>query len=145
MMTYGIVCASCHKPIESQPNIDCKVCYYRFLGGAIIMDGQELKTGVKKDEGKPRMDLISSIAITELAKVLTFGCGKYSPNNWRLGISWGRVIGACLRHIFSWMKGDDKDPETGLSHLAHAFCCLMFLLEYEITRKEFDDRYLPSK
>ena len=101
-------------------------------------------TGIKLDRGKPRMDLLSSIALEELAKVLTFGCKKYSANNWRGGIAWSRVIGAALRHIFLWMRGIDKDEETGLSHLAHAFCCIMFLLEYEVTRKELDDRYVKE-
>jgi hypothetical protein len=107
------------------------------------MDGQTLKTGEKKDDGKERMDLLSSVAIGELARVLTFGCKKYSPNNWRLGIAWSRVIGAVLRHIFAWMRGQTYDPETGINHLAHAMCGIMFLLEYEETHKELDDRYVP--
>ena len=103
-------------------------------------------TGVKFDAGKVRTDLISPVAINELAKVLTFGAKKYADNNWRKGLQWSRVLGAALRHILAYMGGQDKDPETGLSHLAHAFCCLMFLLEYEITHKELDDRYkLPQE
>ncbi len=110
----------------------------------VCMDGQTLKSGTKKDEGKVRLDLISSIAIFELGKVLTFGATKYDANNWRNGIAWSRVIGATLRHIFLWVRGQDKDEETGLSHLAHAFCNLMFLLEYEVTKKDFDDRYITE-
>ena len=40
--------------------------------------------------------------------------------------------------------GEDKDPESGLSHLAHAACCIMFLLEFEKTHPELDDRYKPN-
>ncbi len=98
-------------------------------------------TGTKHDQDKTRLDLISSVAIIELGNVLTFGCKKYSAHNWRLGIAWSRVIAAVLRHIFSWMRGETYDKETGLNHLAHAMCGLMFLLEYAETRKEFDDRY----
>ena len=35
------------------------------------------------------------------------------------------------RHIFAWWGGEDKDPETGFSHLAHAACCLLFLMEFQ--------------
>lgn len=97
--------------------------------------------GLKYDQGKPPMDLLSAKALTEIAKVMGFGATKYSANNWRNGIQWSRIIGAALRHIEAFNDGQDKDPETGLSHIAHASCCLMFLLEYEQTHPELDDRY----
>ena len=31
------------------------------------------------------------------------------------------------RHIDAWWGGEQKDPETGEHHLAHAICCGMFL------------------
>ena len=35
----------------------------------------------------------------------------------------------------------ENDPETKLSHLAHAGCCVMFLLTYTLLKKtKFDDR-----
>lgn len=98
-------------------------------------------TGAKYDTGKPRMDLLSPIALNEIAKVLTFGAKKYDAHNWRKGIIFSRLLGACLRHVFSYLGGESKDPESGLSHLAHASCCLMFLLEFEVTRPDLDDRY----
>lgn len=98
-------------------------------------------TGIKHDSEKVRMDLLSPIAMAEIAKVMTFGAKKYSANNWRGGIAWSRVLGAALRHLLSYLGGEDKDPETGLSHLSHCACCIMFLLEYEVTHKELDDRY----
>lgn len=106
------------------------------------MDGQiELQTGVKHDSGKIRMDLLSPIALEEIAKVMTFGAKKYGDNNWRGGIKWSRVLGALLRHVFAFIRGEDNDPETGISHLAHGGCCIMFLLEYQATHGELDDRY----
>lgn len=110
------------------------------------MEGQEIvgtfKTSGKKwDAGKVRVDLLSPLALEEIAKVMTFGATKYGDNNWRKGIAWSRVIGALLRHTFAFMRGEDNDPETGLSHMAHAGCCVMFLLEYIVSHKELDDRY----
>lgn len=102
-------------------------------------------TGVKYDAQKARLDLVSPIALLELAKVLEFGSRKYNAHNWRSGIQFSRLIAACLRHVFSYLGGESKDPETGLSHLAHALCNLMFLLEFEVTRPDLDDRYKPAE
>lgn len=107
-----------------------------------ILNGED--KGKKYDGGKPMLQLLSPIAMTEIAKVMTFGATKYGANNWREGIAWTRVVGAVLRHIFAWLGGQDLDPETGISHLAHASCGLMFLLEYETTQKNKDDRYKPN-
>lgn len=95
----------------------------------------------KLDTGKNRLDLLSVPALLAIGDVLTYGAGKYDPHNWRNGFSWSRLIGATLRHFLAWMSGEDKDPETGLSHLAHAGCNIMFLLEHEIRQLGKDDRY----
>lgn len=100
-----------------------------------------MKGASKNDTEKPRMDLLSPIAITKLARVLTAGAKKYDGNNWRKGLEWSRVLGATLRHLFSYLGGEDKDLETGESHMASVMCNAMFLLEYEETHKELDDRY----
>jgi hypothetical protein len=101
-------------------------------------------TGVKHDGEKVDMSLLSSIAVHKIAQVMTFGKRKYSANNWRGGIAYSRLIGAALRHVFAWLGGESLDPETGYSHLAHASCCLMMLLEFESTRPELDDRFKTS-
>lgn len=108
---------------------------------AVYAPKNEQGTGVKHDQDKPEMALLSSIALLETAKVMTFGKLKYSANNWRGGFAWTRPLSAALRHIFAYLGGQDKDPETGISHLAHAICCLMFVLEFEVTHPELDDRY----
>lgn len=102
-------------------------------------------TGTKFDAEKPRFELLSSIALEEISKVMGFGAKKYGDNNWRGGFKYTRLISAALRHIYAYLKGESKDPETGLSHAAHAACCLMFLLEFEVTKPELDDRYKPSR
>lgn len=95
--------------------------------------------GKKFDGGKPRLDLLSVPAMMELAKVLEFGARKYDSWNWSKGISYSRLSAATLRHIFYWMGGEDTDPESGISHLAHAMCNLMFLLDFK-DRNDLDDR-----
>lgn len=100
--------------------------------------------GIKHDSGKPRLDLIDSRAIFELAKVLTEGAKKYPTHNWRRGLHKSRLIAATLRHVFAYSGGEDLDPETGLSHIAHAMAGCMFLLGLE-HRTDLDDRYKESQ
>lgn len=95
--------------------------------------------GQKFDDGKPRLDLLSPIAMIEIARVMGHGAIKYGDNNWRKGFKYSRLIAAILRHIFAYMSGEKLDPETGISHLAHASCGLMFLLEFEKTGAGEDD------
>ena len=98
-------------------------------------------TGLKFDNSKPRMELLSPIALMELTKVLDYGAVKYGPHNWRGGIIYTRLLSAMLRHTWAYVGGESKDPETGLSHVAHAMACGMFILEFEVTKPELDDRY----
>jgi hypothetical protein len=101
--------------------------------------------GTKHDTGKARMELLSTVALTEIAKVLAFGANKYDAHNWRKGLNWSRLYGAALRHLLAHMDGQDKDEESGLSHLAHAACCLMFLLEHEAKGLGHDDRHKETQ
>jgi hypothetical protein len=104
-----------------------------------------MSEGKKFDHGKPMLALLPFTALEEVGKVLTYGASKYDPHNWRAGMAWSRLISACLRHIFAFVRGEDRDPETGLSHLAHATCCLLFLLEFTFSKQEFDDRFKSEK
>jgi hypothetical protein len=81
------------------------------------------------------MYLLPPKAIVEVSKVLTFGAAKYDEENWRyLDKLQERYTGATLRHLFSHMDGEQRDSETGYSHLAHAICCLLFKLEIELEK-----------
>jgi len=90
-------------------------------------------TGVKYDAHKPRMDLIPPLMELEVARVLTVGAEKYSPENWRhVPNLRGRYTAAAKRHINALQQGIMCDEETGLHHAAHAVCCLMFLGEVDL-------------
>lgn len=101
---------------------------------------QDASQAQKKDAGKCRMELLPFLALRDVADVLAFGAQKYSAHGWRAGFEWSRAYGATLRHLTSWWMGETNDGETGLNHLAHAACELLFLLEWAHTDAGKDDR-----
>lgn len=93
-----------------------------------------MSTGQKHDAGKDRWDLLPLWPVEQVVKVLTFGAAKYGPNNWQLVEGRAdRYFAATMRHLTRWRLGESNDPESGLSHLAHAACCVLFLLWDEYT------------
>jgi len=85
----------------------------------------------KYDAGKAPMSLLPYAALEMIAQVLDFGAQKYGTHNWLGGMSWSRLADAALRHVNAWVWGEKLDKESGLPHLAHAACCILFLLTYE--------------
>jgi len=97
--------------------------------------------GVKYDQDKIRTDLIPVECLMGLAKIYTMGAKKYTDDNWREGMAWHRVYGATLRHLFAFWYGEDKDEESGLSHLLHAAWGCFTLYWYWLYGKGTDTRW----
>ncbi len=97
-------------------------------------------TLVKHDAGKLPLDLLPFVAVEEVAAVLEFGARKYERHGWRNVDKRSRYFAATLRHLFAYVRGEDRDPESGLRHLAHAACSLLFLLEADVSGLGQDDR-----
>ena len=94
------------------------------------------KNGKKFDGDKPRWDLLPLDSVREIVRVLTYGSNKYSDNNWQsLDKPIDRYYAALMRHIVAWRTGEDVDPETGIQHLAHAGCCILFLLWFTLRER----------
>jgi len=85
----------------------------------------------KNDQDKPRPGLLPLVAVDQLIGVLEYGAKKYAAENWRKCEDIDRYYNAALRHLFAWKRGERIDPESGLPHMAHAACSLMFALEIE--------------
>lgn len=104
----------------------------------------KLAEGTKNDQGKPTYDLIAPDFLDGIATVLEFGARKYEAHNWAKGIKYSRFFSAMMRHLWAFWRGEALDEETGLHHLYHAACCLMFLSHYEHKKRkfrEYDDRF----
>lgn len=88
--------------------------------------------GVKFDNNKPQWSLMPWKALSQVVDVLTYGAKKYAPDNWKkVPNARQRYIDAGFRHLTAYAGGEKNDSETGLSHLAHATCCLLFLLAFD--------------
>ena len=98
--------------------------------------------GVKHDQSKLRFDLIPPALITYDAAIYTIGAAKYADDNWRRGMKYRRLFGACVRHMMQRCLGEVVDSESRLPHLAHARWNLGAMLYYDLNEgkyKGFDD------
>lgn len=134
-------------PAPSQPasTLIGTVSAKELASRPIAQDLDKMSTeAVKLDNGKPDWSLVPFEALEGMVKVLEFGAKKYSRNNWMTsgGFSYRRVLTACMRHLFAYLSGEDNDPESGLSHIHHAQCNLLFLAMYITDKEKFnkDDR-----
>lgn len=97
-------------------------------------------TGAEKGVKPERFDLVPPDALAELSRVFGFGATKYADRNWERGYSWGKSYAALMRHMTAWWGGEDVDPESGQSHVAHAMWHCSVLLTFIRTHPEKDDR-----
>lgn len=96
---------------------------------------------------KPQLSLVSPQFIRDLADVLMLGNDKYGKNDWmnKRTASHSDVVDAALRHITAYELGEDKDPESGKSHLIHAVARLMILHWYITNNVGLDDRLFKER
>lgn len=93
--------------------------------------------GVKK----PPLHLVPATALIAEAQVMRLGAKKYGPYNWRGAKVRATVyVAAALRHLLSYLDGEDIDPESGESHLAHARACEGIVIDALATGNLVDDR-----
>jgi hypothetical protein len=90
----------------------------------------EAAVGMKFDGGKRDFTLLPWASVEEIVKVLEFGAQKYARDNWKqVEDAQHRYTKAALRHLVAYTQGEVNDPESGLPHLAHLGCCVLFLLD----------------
>lgn len=93
--------------------------------------------GAKLDAGKLQASLLEdfSLALIEVAKVATYGAGKYSRGGWQYvpnGIQ--RYADAGWRHRLA-KRHEELDPDSGLLHEAHELWNMMAKLELKLREK----------
>ncbi len=89
----------------------------------------------KADAGKfnpvlLEVDLVD--ALKSVTRVLDYGVAKYGKRAGWKEVAMDRYESAARRHRIARDQGLDFDTESGLPHLAHQICNLLFLLQTEI-------------
>jgi hypothetical protein len=92
--------------------------------------------------GKVQLHQLPRWVLWQVAKVCMYGTMKYGKWNWRAGMPWSELFDSATRHQDDWWEGVDTDHESGLHHLDHAICDLIFLRWYTRQYQKGDDRPL---
>jgi hypothetical protein len=142
-MSERYKCAECSYFFSDEKPTCCPKCGCekaveapRLINSNAI-DGQAQRI----NDGKPRMDLVPVSMMNALARVLTYGAKKYDADNWRRGFKYSVPYACLLRHLTQWWDGEDRDKESGLSHLDHVAANLAMLIEFERDCPHLDDRW----
>lgn len=100
-----------------------------------IQQLKERDQTIKADRGKPRLSLVPTQIIRDIAQVREYGVEKYgAPESWRL-VERERYVDALLRHALAyWENPKGVDAESGLAHYKHMACNLAFLCEMELEK-----------
>ncbi len=89
---------------------------------------------LKDHAGKPMLSLLPWAEIEQVAQVADYGAVKHSRDNWKLGEP-DDYLSAALRHV-SLRIQQQKIDESGLPHLAHAVCSLLFVMWMDNNRQQ---------
>lgn len=95
-----------------QAYVDALIWICRYF---LIVDGHHYM-----DIGYPLAGLDRAIAIME------HGALKYGLNNWQAMADWDRYESAGDRHLGQYLAGQKLDKDSGLEHLAHWQCNVLF-------------------
>lgn len=92
---------------------------------------------IKADAGKPKLTLVPTQIIYDIARVREFGVAKYGKKESWKDVEIERYRDALFRHLLLYINDPQGvDEESGLTHLSHVACNVAFLCELE---KEIKD------
>jgi len=100
----------------------------------------ERGSAARFNTGKSEYHQIPLFALEGVARVLMYGERKYAKGNWAKGQPWSVPFDSMIRHMTAWQRGEELDPESGLPHLDHALCNMIFLSAFRDLYPEGDDR-----
>lgn len=94
-------------------------------------------------EKKVPLHLVPSAGVIHEAVAFKDGAEKYGHFNWRVTkVEALTYIGAALRHILSYVDGEEIDPQSanGAHHLGLARACLGIILDAKACETLIDNR-----
>ena len=100
-------------------------------------------TGGQKGVKPEQFHTMPAEAVFELARVYSYGAGKYADYNFHLGYEWSKTFNAMMRHAWLFWSGETYDKESGLNHMAHVAWHAKNLVMYSQNYSQYgelDDR-----
>lgn len=87
-------------------------------------------------------DAIPWAVVAEAAVGMGEGAVKYGAHNWREsgGVQVMTYAAAAMRHLVSFITGEDTDPASGLPHVTKAISSLMVLRDAQLHGVSSDNR-----
>lgn len=83
-------------------------------------------------DSKLRWDLLPLAEIEDIVRVYTEGAKKYADNSWQdIPDGFNRYLGATMRHLVAYTKGERFDSDTGCMHLAQVVWNAIAMLYYD--------------
>lgn len=136
-------CPECGKAHRNSEDGDAR-CFecFALINGLDLRGGKE-KVDPKKGEGdkKTPLQLLPPVFKKQVALVLRLGGEKYGFWNWRKSkVECQTYVGAIHRHLDAWQSGEDLDPESGQSHLAHVAASIAIMMDAEEQETMEDNR-----
>lgn len=89
--------------------------------------------------------LVPPSAIIAMGTAFKEGARKYGAYNWRdKAVESMTYINAAQRHILAYLDGEEIDPESGNTHMAHALACLAIIVDATAIGALVDNRPLKG-
>ena len=134
------LCSNCkhHLTSEDSPCLSCVMAIDADHGELSPSHWEakecEFDQKAKAYAGKPKLTLVPTQIIYDIAQVREYGNNKYpdgGPDNWKR-VEAQRYRDAAFRHFLKYIKDPESiDPESGIKHRKHLECNLAFLAEME--------------
>lgn len=139
------LCPKCENPLEFYDEIHkvkCNFCEFECTYSEYKKFNYRENGACKTDLGKPNVLLYEFGVLKEVIEVLEVGAKKYNADNWK-GLEAIDILKSLMRHAFAiceaFQKKDIllmKDNDSGLNHLAHLHCNVMFLQYFKNDQTE---------
>ncbi len=90
---------------------------------------------------KPGLSVVPPSALLHLIGAMKNGADKYGAFNWReSSVSSTVYFDAAIRHLLSWLDGEDIAEDSGVHHLGHVMACCSIILDAAAQGKLNDNR-----
>lgn len=67
---------------------------------------------------------------------LKYNLVSSGKHNWKNDLNFESILDSAMRHLTARIKGEEFDQESGLKHMAHLGCNVIFALYYELKNKQ---------